>query len=104
MLDGLRSHVCVDSYTNSYMFLMYQLSTPCEPLGGGCCLPIYRTARRKKTAFYNMIRGRLSVGPDPFGGAPDFAGRDMDVARQTLLDNDVTLVKFNNSSNKFNLF
>ena len=39
MLNGLRSHVCVDSFTNSYMSLICQLSTPSEVTWRGVLSP-----------------------------------------------------------------
>ena len=54
MLNGLRSHVCVDSYTNSYMFLMYPLSTPCDVNWRGGGLSPYSERRDVKNSPFNI--------------------------------------------------
>ena len=56
MLDGLRSHVCVDSCPNGYVPLLYEVSTPCEVIWRGWCHPIFSVAPRRKQRF-SLLRG-----------------------------------------------
>ena len=59
MLGGLCSHVCVDSFTNSYMSLICQISTPSEVTWRGVLspnIPNSATCDVKNSLFYSTTR------------------------------------------------
>ena len=57
MLDGLRSHVCVDSYTYGHMSLVYQLSSPCKVTWRGGVVSQYSERRDVKNSLLSTYEG-----------------------------------------------